>query len=286
MNRHLLLDGDVLAYIAAVGAQGIFVDDAGWHFPCAQEAQGEAILDNHIFALKRDLGASLVSVYLSDPDDNWRMQVDPSYKGVRVDLVRPLLLSHLKQYLRERYSANHWEGLEADDVLGILATGPQDTSHEVIIVGRDKDFGTIPGLHHQIGKDKPGHVRRVSQWEADRFFMIQTLAGDRVDGYDGCPGIGMERAAQIVDAPMRLVPSEGVITRGKNKGDSVTRWMSEPTQDYWTCIVSHYKKAGMGEEDALRTARLARILRHGEYNGEAQAVTLWTPAMLKEVGQR
>ena len=123
-------------------------------------------------------------------------------------------------------------------------------------------------------------VREVTQWEADRFHLIQTLAGDRVDGYAGCPGLGMERAATIIDNPVRLLPKEGVKTRGVNKGESVTRWMAEPTRDYWACIVSHYRKAGLGEAEALVTARLARILRHGEYDPATKEVTLWTPDLI------
>ena len=110
--------------------------------------------------------------------------------------------------------------------------------------------------------------------------MIQALAGDAIDGFAGCPGIGMKRAAEIIDNPTRLVPQEGVKTRGVNKGEAVTRWMAEPTRDYWACIVSHYHKAGLTEEDALKTARLARILRHGEYNPETEELRLWTPDSL------
>ena len=124
-------------------------------------------------------------------------------------------------------------------------------------------------------------IREVTQWEADRFHLIQTLAGDATDGFYGCPGLGMTRAATIIDNPVRLVPQDGVKTRGVNKGDVVTRWMAEPTSDYWACIVSHYRKAGLGEPEALVTARLARILRHGEYDRETEVVTLWTPEMLR-----
>lgn len=279
-QRHLLIDGDVIAYQAAAAAQNTYVDSAGWARPVANQIEGEAIVENLLHGLKLGLGAAISSVYLSDAE-NWRMQVDATYKQVRVDLHRPLILSHLKEYLVAKHQAIRWPGLEADDVLGILATGPQDASFECVVVGRDKDFKSIPGKHHTLGQDRDSAgrllVRDVSQWEADRFHLLQTLAGDRVDGYYGCPGIGMDRAATIIDAPMRLVPTQGVKTRGVNKGDAVTRWMGEPTTDLWACIVSHYQKAGLGEEDALRTARLARILRHGEYNLETEEVTLWTP---------
>lgn len=293
----LLIDGDVLAFISAAAAQGKLIDpESGWASPVANALEGETILENMLFALRTELHGDSIEVYLSDPTDNWRTLVDPSYKKNREGLERPLLLDHLKGYLRERHGATHWPGLEADDVLGILATFPGDIEHpenpapdsaaRKIVVGRDKDFNSIPGLHHTIKKDidpktKRMVTREVSQWEGDRFHLIQTLAGDRVDGYAGCPGIGMVRAALIIDRPVLLVPREGVKTRGVNKGEAVTRWMAEPTTDHWACIVSHYRKAGLGEEDALRNARLARILRYGEYDRETEEVTLWAPEMMR-----
>lgn len=290
MRTHLLIDGDIIAFSSAAAAQAIWVDDAGWHTPIANEREGEAIVDNMLHGLKQGLKAQSFEVILSDPTENWRKQVDPTYKTNRKDTARPLLLSHLKAYLQLKHKAYWWAGLEADDVLGIEMTTNSLMVERLICVGRDKDFKSIPGLHHSIKQDIGPNgemlVRQVSQWEADKFHLMQTLAGDRVDGYYGCPGIGMDRAEGIVDAPMRLVPAKGVKTRGVNKGEAVTRWVGEPTTDLWACIVSHYEKMGLGETEALVTARLARILRHGEYDRETESVTLWTPDKLAQVTRR
>lgn len=277
---HLLMDGDVLAFIAAAAAQTVYLDwDTKWARHQAHGPTGEAIVDNMVATLKADLSAQSAEVYLSDPKDNWRYSVDPTYKGHRTG-ERPLLLDYLKDYIRERHGAVHWDGLEADDVLGIRGT--QGHTLRTVIVGRDKDFKTIPGHHHGIKQDQPGSVRDISPWEAQRFHLIQTLAGDPVDGYSGCPGLGMTRAERVIDTPMVLVPKPGVKTRGVNKGEGVTRWMSEPTQDLWACIVSHYRKAGLGEQDALKTARLANILHADQY--EDGKITLWTPDRIKKYG--
>lgn len=285
-KTHLLIDGDVVAFIAAAAVQANFKDDFGWVQPIANVATGEAVVENMLYSFQTGFEADSFEVILSDPKDNWRRTVDPSYKSNRTG-PRPLILGELKDYLVKKHGAYFWPGLEADDVLGVLMTDVNLVCEahgktRRICVGRDKDFNSIPGLHHTIKKDvdvASGKllVREVSQWEADRFHLIQTLAGDRVDGYAGCPGIGMERAAQIIDNPVRLVPKDGVKTRGVNKGESVTRWMAEPTTDYWACIVSQYRKAGLTEEDALVTARLARILRYGEYDPKTEELTLWTP---------
>ena len=283
MNTHLLIDGDVIAFMAAAAVNHTVEDAFGYVQPFACIAEGIGAVENILYGLKAGLSADSFEVILSAPD-NWRHQVDPGYKGNRKEVALPLLLGRLKDHLRERHAAYHWEGLEADDVLGIKMTTPGHTEDRLICVGRDKDFRSIPGLHHQlkqdVGRNREMLVREVTQWEADRFHLIQTLAGDRVDGYAGCPGLGMERAATIIDNPVRLLPKEGVKTRGVNKGESVTRWMAEPTRDYWACIVSHYRKAGLSEVEALVTARLARILRYGEYDPATKEVTLWTPDLI------
>ena len=304
MKTHLLIDGDVIAFTAASAAQEALIDKFGIARPFAHTKVGEAIVENMLANLKHGLGADSFEVVLSDPKDNWRKQIDPTYKTNRVG-ERPMLLDYLKDYLRQKHDAIHWAGLEADDVLGVMMTDPErdekrcvkatdrcegsepcpycESKSVTICVGRDKDFKSIPGFHHMLrDNDLAGKpiVREVTQWEADRFHMIQTLAGDAVDGYAGCSGIGMKRAAEIIDNPVRLVPEQGVKTRGVNKGEGVTRWMAEPTRDYWVAIVSQYLKAGMTEADALKTARLARILRHGEYDPSTEELILWTPSML------
>ena len=38
-----------------------------------------------------------------------------------------------------------------------------------------------------------------------------------------------------------------------------------------------YEKAGMTEDDALLTARLAYILHDKDYNEKTKEITLWTP---------
>lgn len=288
MKTHLLIDGDIIAFIAASACQNTVEDGFGFVYPFANKTQGQVLVDNLLFSLEQGLQADSKTIVLSDPKDNWRHLIDENYKGNRDPAMKPLLLGFLKDYLREKYGAVHEPSLEADDLLGILATLPQpDPDVRQIVVGRDKDFRGIPGLHHQwkdIDKSTGKlRVREYSKWEAARFHLIQTLAGDAVDGYPGCPGLGMERATRIIDDPVLLVPQEGVKTRGVHKGEAVTRWFSEPTGDLWACVVSHYRKAGQGEEEALRTARLANLLLADQYDFEKKAITLWTPDRLRSI---
>ena len=76
-----------------------------------------------------------------------------------------------------------------------------------------------------------------------------------MDGYSGCPGIGPKRAARILD---------GVFGDPGGPGD-------------WDAVVKTYVKAGLSEEEALVQARVARILRWGEYDRKKGKVKLWNP---------
>jgi hypothetical protein len=289
----LLLDGDTVAYVAASAVQSTMETLDGFVMPFAKREEGEAVVDSLIIGLFRDLDATGLQVALSDPEGNWRTQLAADYKSdrnvaglsgeVREHIIRPLLLGRMKDYLRVKYGAFHWPALEADDTLGILMTTPGLFPGKRIMVGRDKDFDTIPGLHHQIGRDVDPNgrpiVREVSEPYANWFHLCQAFAGDRVDGYPGCPGIGMKRAQSILADPYELVPEEGSVTRGPRKGQTTTAWRKQSPASPWQCIVSHYRKEGLDEADALRNARLARVLRHGDYDQDSGSIRLWTPTM-------
>lgn len=277
----LLMDGDTLAFKVASAVQHTREDDQGFVQPFANIREGEAVLDNMILGLLSDLGAHYCQVFLSDPEGNWRKELFPEYKGNRKDVVRPLLLGRLKDYLRNQYGATHWPGLEADDVLGILATTPDAFPGRVIVVGQDKDFKTFPCNLYTIGdRDASGkpNIQTITRDYADWWHLVQTLAGDRVDGYPGCRGIGNERARRILDDPKVLIPEEGVVTRGPRKGQATTKWVAQPANgNLWAAVVSNYEKAGQTEEDALLTARLAHILQAPDYDRETGRITLWVP---------
>ncbi len=310
---HCLVDCDILAFTAASAAQYVYHDEFGYSYPVAHRPEAEAIVDNMLWRIKRDFTTKdgtepTLTLVLTDPKENWRREVWPDYKANRKDNARPVILDYCKDYLREK-GAFHWDGLEADDVLGILLTAPQPlvgaegnyfgriseplsthgrrAEEERVIVGKDKDFLTVPGKYHRIGhytdvaKTKP-LIIESSPWQAKRWHMIQTLAGDRTDGYPGCKNIGMERAERIIDQPELLVQGWGVITRGINKGNSVPKWTAEPSRNYWAVIVSNYRKADLTEEDALVTARLAHILHWEDYR-DGKAI-LWTPDKLLGLG--
>lgn len=84
------------------------------------------------------------------------------YKGQRGDMLRPLLLDQMKQYVCERHNCELVTGIEADDAVSIetvrgyklwKAMG-KDDAYKVIAVAVDKDSKQTEGWHFNHKKDK------------------------------------------------------------------------------------------------------------------------------------
>ena len=176
---------------------------------------------------------------------NWRKEVFPDYKANRAGKDKPCGYAHLRELALQHPATVMHGKLEADDLLGVRGSRP---GIETVIVSSDKDMQSIPGKLYNPTKDV---LTEVTQEAADLFHMTQTLTGDTSDGYKGCPGMGAVKAAKLLDG---LAPA-----------------------DRWPAIVAAYEKAGLNEQEALTQARIARILRHGEFNFKTGEVRLWTP---------
>lgn len=287
---YLVIDGDVIAFIAAAACEKVVQDELGNVTTQGFLDEGISVAAGLIAKFRNQLrdpnveGLPNYKVVLSDPAENYRFDIAHDYKGNRKagDMSRvPVLLGPLKQWLRDEHHASHRPRLEADDAISLILTSPEvNRVWTPIAVGRDKDFKSIPGWHYQYHKgdeNKDIVPFHISPAEADRWHMMQSLAGDMTDGFAGCPGIGILRAGRIIDECMLQVKGEGVITRGPRKGQKVARWSQVPAATPWDCIVSHYEKAGLSEAEALTSARLAHLLRYGEYDAETHEVKLWTP---------
>lgn len=179
---------------------------------------------------------------------NFRKEIDATYKSHRSPR-KPLCYAELRLEVEKNFKIVAISGLEADDVMGILATKPNNLKR--IIVSQDKDMKTIPTMVWD-GKD----LVNVSEPDADYFHLYQTLIGDTSDGYKGCPGVGPKKA-------------EAFLSRVMGQTNPPTPWES---------VVEAYNKAGLTEADALVQARLARILRWSDWDSVHKKPILWTPA--------
>jgi DNA polymerase-1 len=265
-KRTLLIDGDVLAYQKAASVERAInwnadEDDTGendvWTVSADLERARYAV-DCWIAARIDELDADQIAIALSD-DANFRKELLPSYKSNRKASRKPVIVRQVREYLVTQYGARIKPGLEGDDVLGILATNPKLYPGEKIIVSIDKDMKTIPGLLVNTGSDEG--IVKISEEQADYWHLFQTLTGDQIDGYVGCPGVGPKKAAGLLDL--------GDVSQ---YADRIHRLRA-----LWEAIVAAYGKCGLTEQDALVQARVARILRHGDYDYKARRPILWTP---------
>lgn len=271
MNRIALIDADIVAFQAAAKNQQTF--DFGDDDPIVHldmEGAQEAFTD-YVDHLVNQSFADEYLLCFSDDFQNWRKSVLPTYKSNRTG-ERPELLYPIKDWAFKTFKSIRKPTLEADDVMGILATDPSD-KRERVIISLDKDMRTIPGLFLRPRGDY--EIEEISPEQADRYHLMQTLTGDVVDGYTGCPGIGKTKAAYYLEGRLRPVAYYQEITRGPRKGEQVLKWRDEPADDPWDTVVRLYEKHGYTEKDALVQARVARILRFDEYvNGRPK---LWSP---------
>jgi DNA polymerase-1 len=241
----LLIDADILIYRAITSAEQDVSFDPDYYLTMVNlaDARDSFISQTEVIVSDTD-GIPDYRLCLSDVV-NWRKTILPTYKSNR-KTKKPLGFHEFKQWVLERYADKiiTKPTLEADDVIGILATKP---GNDCLIWSLDKDLKTIPGHHW----NKDG-VITITEAEADWWHMRQTLTGDTVDGYPGCPGVGPVKAGQILNF------KDGELT-------------------VWQRIVKAYEKAGLTEADALTQARVARICRWTDWNQDKQEVVLWTP---------
>ena len=250
MEVTLLIDTDVLIWRASSAVQRTFDFGGGVFAVGADFHRARDKFDREV----RELVVKLKStnrpiLALSDAKRNWRKEVLPTYKSNRSH-AKPKVFYQLREHAEATYDTRWFPGLEGDDVLGLYATGTTVPGRK-IVVSIDKDMQTVPGYLYNPNKPERG-VRLISESEADEYHLMQTLTGDPVDGYSGCPGIGPKRAAQLL--ALSMTPEER-----------------------WRMVVRSYASKGLDEKYALQQAQVARILRRGEYDKETYRVTLWTP---------
>jgi len=278
--RTVILDGDIPIFQFAQSAEE--ATDWGNGFWTLHADENEAIqsLDGWIAKLQEAVEADKLIVALSHAN-NFRYDVLPSYKHNRSDKRQPMLRPVLKQHIEDNYDVYKKDGLEGDDVLGILATHPTLIKGTKIMATIDKDLKTIPGHHYRWAtKTADSVIYEVTEEEADLFHLIQTLAGDTTDGYSGCQGIGMVVAERILrDDPHVIVDEPHLITRGKDKGKEGSKWVKKYDASItpWQTVLSYFLKADLTEAHALQQARVARICRNTDYNFKEKRVELWTP---------
>jgi DNA polymerase-1 len=249
----LLIDGDTVVYRFACGGQKSF--DWGNGVVSSHTDLSTAVkrVDSYVELLQERLKGDQIIMALTDPEHNYRKDILPTYKGLR-PAEKPIMWADLRAHVQSSYRSYIKPSLEGDDILGILATHPKLVPGKKVIVAIDKDMRTVPALHHN---PDTGKSFEVDEPTADYWHLFQTLTGDVVDCYAGCPGIGPVKAERIIGGP-----------------DFIRSWGVEPA---WRAVVETFEKRGLTAEDALVQARVARILRTTDYDFKAKRPILWRP---------
>lgn len=233
-----------------------------------------------------------VDLAILSGDNNWRKEVLATYKANRKGKRKPVGYPEFCKGILNHFSENafKWDGVEGDDVCGILMTKPELAGCDrVISVSCDKDFNTVPGYFYWLTQKD---LVKNTEESANLNHMFQTLKGDVTDGYGGVPGVGENFEGGLMEwlkAPRFYYEATKVMKSGARKGEEVPYWTSVPGEEaeclfetplsHWDCIVSLAKKQGMTEQELIVQAQVARILRASDWDFEKEEPILWTPGV-------
>ena len=236
----LLIDCDYIVYkcCAATETEIDFGEDL--IVVTSRFSEAYEYVERELYNIASDLGCFDDSILFFSDSINFRKSLDPAYKGHR-NRKKPCGYKRVINKLKEEYNVVVMPTLEADDAMGIYAT--KEPGH--IICSPDKDMRQIPGELYDLSDG----VVTITSEEGYRWHLIQAMAGDQTDGYAGIPGIGIKRAAALLDE------------HGTN----------------WKTVVDAFAEKGLDESVALLNARLAKILQVEDYDFSIQQVRPWLP---------
>lgn len=221
-EKTVLIDGDQIAYLCSFAAETEIEWDEDTISLTTSKKELRKALEYQITKAKRETNCNKVMVGLSS-NTNFRKDLYTDYKANRT-ARKPLGLNYCKEYLTEEYNAETYEGLEADDLLGIWGANRSDR----IIWATDKDYLTVPCMLYR--KDK---LTRITEEEADHNLRVQTMVGDTADNFKGVKGFGEKTAEKWLD----------------KHGDT------------WEAVEAAFESKQQTKDDYLTNAKLARIFR-------------------------
>jgi DNA polymerase-1 len=238
------VDGDILIYGICSSCEycARFDDDLDVVFCNINEALGMAstILDRYAAMTKGHL------ILYFTGSGNFRKDLYPEYKAHRKKVRKPAGYAALKEMLGNKYPCIVENGLEADDLIGMAHTRAMAKGISSLMISIDKDFKTVPGWLYNPDNDA---FQLTAPADADRNWLLQTMIGDKADGYPGLEGVGPVGAQKLLD-----------------------RYGAT-----WKTVQDAFEGNGFTKDYAVMQARMARILRDGEYDFSKKEVKLWQP---------
>lgn len=286
MGRPILIDSDMLLYLAATNAeQEIEWEPDVWLLYCDAATARETYWN---------IVDQWCEQYGSTRDDVWhcftersafRRRLSPEYKANRKQR-KPMGYMALRKEIMQESQATIYHDIEADDMLSILAEIYREGKDQPIIASGDKDLRQVPGTHIWIRQtvkeikadyDDPEGILavhkndhsnlettqvryEVSEAEAIRYQWMQAVLGDSADGVRGCPGIGEVKAIQWANS----LPIQDPVECWKR---TIQLYAKAASKSFWIDPA----------EEALLQTRLTRVLSASQYNFDTHEVTLWEP---------
>lgn len=164
----------------------------------------EEILRNH--------SPSHIAVAFDTPEPTPRHIMYPQYKAQReampedLQLAIPMIVRLCEAY---RIPILRIPGLEADDIIGTLASTADKQAFDTLMVTPDKDYGQLVTDHTKILMPaKGGNAAEIlgppevcARWQIkriDQLLDLMGLMGDASDNIPGVPGVGEKTAAKLI----------------------------------------------------------------------------------------
>ena len=198
----LLVDGSSYLYRAfhAGGDWSITLADGS-----TQPTGAIRILISMMQSLRRDFPSQYGVCVFDAPGPNFREALYPQYKATRSSM--PEDLARQIEPIHEAVRLLGWTVLsvpevEADDVIGTLATAAAKLGTHVVVSSGDKDLAQLVDAHITIIDTMNGKRRDVAGVEAEfgvppgLMLDYQTLVGDAVDNVPGVDKVGPKTAAK------------------------------------------------------------------------------------------
>jgi DNA polymerase I len=245
-----LIDGDHLIYYLSHMLDGSademdFVDAV------------DVTIDNWTEAAKCEKAIVCLSMF---KEKNFRHALYKDYKASRKGRSLPPFVKIGYQHLTIARFAKHkairQRGIEADDIMGILATTQSAEENNKVIVTVDKDLMTIPGRHYNPIKKV---FTTTTKEESLVLQYTQWLTGDPTDCIPGLPGVGPKKAATIIED-----------ARGFAGDTPLERCLA-------MAVKRAYKDAGQSEKYWITMGRLVKILTASNWDAKKKVIKEWYP---------
>lgn len=272
------IDADILQYEIAYAAEsrlrheaedGKEVPEDG-HPPFAWIPE---MVEERVNAIMRDSGAGGEPLMFFTGKNNFRFDIAFSAPYKPRPEAKPYHHQNVKTVIEYKYKCYEVEGLEADDLIGIVMTAYPG---KYISCSRDKDLRQLPGWHfgwelHNQAQFGPMEITEDGFLElrqrndkaktkylvggGDKFFFSQMLTGDRVDGIPGCDGVGPVAAFKILEG-------------------------CQSSSDCFEAVKAEYQRRfGLFFPDVLlEQGRLLRMVRSLDERGSP---VLWNPSLFE-----